>query len=142
MSTYMPSPEDIERNWYVVDLADKTLGRATTEIAKVLQGKHKPTYTPHMDTGDFVIVVNAAEVHLTGNKLEQKQYRKHSDYPGGLKETAYDELLKDAPEKAIKKAVKGMLPSTKLGRKMIKKLKVYAGAEHPHQAQEPTELEL
>lgn len=142
MSTYMPSPEDIDRQWYVVDLAGKTLGRAASEIAKVLRGKHKPIFTPNVDTGDYVVVINAEDVHLTGNKLAQKQYRKHSEYPGGLKETAYDELLREEPEKAIHKAVKGMLPSNKLGRKMLKKLKVYAGAEHPHQAQEPKELEL
>ncbi|AGB40234.1 ribosomal protein L13, bacterial type [Halobacteroides halobius DSM 5150] len=142
MSTYMPSPEDIDRKWYVVDLAGKTLGRVSTEIATILRGKHKPIYTPNMDTGDFVVVINADKVHLTGNKLEQKLYRKHSGYPGGLKETAYDELLNDKPEEAIRKAVKGMLPSNKLGRKMLKKLKVYAGTEHPHQAQQPKELEL
>ncbi|GAB6099879.1 50S ribosomal protein L13 [Halanaerocella petrolearia] len=142
MSTYMPSPEDIDRKWYVVDVAGKTLGRVATEIATVLRGKHKPIYTPNVDTGDYVVVVNADQIHLTGNKLANKQYRKHSGYPGGLKETAYEELLQDNSERAIEKAVKGMLPSNKLGRKMLKKLKVYADAEHPHQAQEPKELEL
>ncbi len=142
MSTYMAKPEEVDRKWYVVDLAGKTLGRAASEIAKVLRGKHKPTYTPHVDTGDFVIVINAEKVHLTGNKKTQKLYRKHSRYPGGLKEMPYNELLEHKPELAIQHAVKGMLPKNKLGRKMFKKLKVYAGSEHPHQAQQPEELEL
>ncbi len=144
MSTYMANPKDIEsnRDWYVVDMDGKTLGRAATEIAKILRGKHKPMYTPNMDTGDYVIVVNAEKVHLTGNKLKQKMYHKHSQYPGGLKSTPYGELLEKQPEKVIELAVRGMLPKNKLGRKMFKKLKVYAGAEHPHQAQEPKELEL
>ncbi len=142
MSTYMAKPEEVDRKWYVVDLAGKTLGRAASEIAKVLRGKHKPTYTPHVDTGDFVIVVNAEKVHLTGNKRTQKLYRKHSRYPGGLKEIPYDELLEQKPKLAIQHAVKGMLPKNKLGRKMFKKLKVYVGSEHPHQAQQPEELEL
>jgi len=138
----MPSPEDIDRQWYEADVAGKTLGRVASEIAKVLRGKHKPTYTPHMDTGDHVIVVNASQVHLTGRKMQQKQYQHHSQYPGGLTSTPYGEMLEKEPEKIIKKAVKGMLPSNKLGRKMIKKLKIYADGEHPHQAQQPKELEL
>ena len=142
MSTYMPSPEDIDRQWYEVDVAGKTLGRVASEIAKLLRGKHKPTYTPHMDTGDYVVVVNAGQVHLTGRKMKQKQYQHHSHYPGGLTSTPYGEMLEKEPEKVIKKAVKGMLPNNKLGRKMIKKLKIYADAEHPHQAQQPKELEL
>ncbi|WP_027339509.1 50S ribosomal protein L13 [Halonatronum saccharophilum] len=144
MSTYMANPKDIENNrdWYVVDMDGKTLGRAATEIAKILRGKHKPMYTPNMDTGDYVIVVNAEKVHLTGNKLKQKMYHKHSQYPGGLKSIPYGELLEKQPEKVIELAVKGMLPKNKLGRKMFKKLKVYAGEQHPHQAQEPKKLEL
>ncbi len=142
MKTYMAKPEDINREWYVVDIAGKTLGRVATKIAEVLRGKHKPIYTPHMDTGDHVIVVNAGKVNLTGNKLEQKYYHKHSEYPGGLKSIPYSELIENNPEKIISLAVKGMLPKNKLGRKMLKKLKVYAGADHPHQAQQPKELEL
>ncbi|MCK8816175.1 50S ribosomal protein L13 [Natroniella sulfidigena] len=142
MSTYMAKPEEIDREWYVVDLAGKTLGRAASEIAKVLREKHKPIYTPHVDTGDYVIVVNADQVHLTGNKLEQKLYHKHSRYPGGLKSIPYGELLEKKPELVIEHAVKGMLPKNRLGRKMLKKLKVYAGTEHPHEAQQPKELEL
>jgi large subunit ribosomal protein L13 len=142
MSTYMPSPEDIDRKWFIVDLEGKTLGRAASEIAKILRGKHKPMYTPNLDTGDFVIVVNAGKVNLTGRKLQQKEYKQHSQYPGGLKSTPYGEMLKKAPEKVIRKAVKGMLPSNKLGRKMLKKLKIYADSEHPHEAQQPEELDL
>ncbi|MCK8826207.1 50S ribosomal protein L13 [Natroniella acetigena] len=142
MSTYMAKPEEIDREWHIVDLKGKTLGRAASEIAKVLRGKHKPIYTPHVDTGDYVIVINAEQVHLTGNKLEQKLYHKHSRYPGGLKSTPYGELLKKKPELVIEHAVKGMLPKNRLGRKMLKKLKVYAGTEHPHQAQQPKELEI
>ncbi|OCL27807.1 50S ribosomal protein L13 [Orenia metallireducens] len=142
MSTYMAKPQDINREWYVVDMEGRTLGRVATEIAKILQGKNKPMYTPHIDTGDYVIVVNADKVHLTGKKLEQKMYHKHSRYPGGLKSTPYGELLAKEPEKVIELAVKRMLPKNKLGRQMFKKLKVYAGADHPHQAQEPKELEL
>ncbi|WP_408955533.1 50S ribosomal protein L13 [Natroniella sp. ANB-PHB2] len=142
MSTYMAKPEEIDREWHIVDVEGKTLGRVASEIAKVLRGKHKPIYTPHVDTGDYVIVINAEQVHLTGNKLEQKLYHKHSRYPGGLKSTPYGELLKKKPELVIEHAVKGMLPKNRLGRKMLKKLKVYAGDEHPHQAQQPKELEL
>lgn len=142
MSTYMAKPEDINREWYIVDVAGKTLGRVTTEIARVLRGKHKPIYTPHMDTGDYVIVINADKVHLTGNKLQQKLYHRHSQYPGGLTSIPCGELLEKHPERVIEHAVKGMLPKNKLGRKMFKKLKVYAGSEHPHTAQQPKELEL
>jgi large subunit ribosomal protein L13 len=138
----MAKPEDIKPEWFIVDMDGKTLGRVATEIAKVLQGKHKPMYTPHMDTGDYVVVVNADKVHLTGKKLEQKMYHRHSQYPGGLKSTPYGELLEKSPEKVIELAVKRMLPKNKLGRQMFKKLKVYAGAKHPHQAQQPKELEL
>jgi len=138
----MAKPEDIERNWFVVDAEGKTLGRMATEIATVLRGKHKPIYTPNVDTGDYVIVINAEKVKLTGKKLEQKMYHKHSEYPGGLNSISYNELLAKKPEKVIELAVKGMLPKNKLGRKIFKKLKVYAGAEHPHAAQQPEELDI
>lgn len=142
MATYMAKPDDIERQWYVVDAEGQTLGRLATKIATILRGKHKPTYTPHLDTGDFVIVVNAEKVNLTGRKWEQKKYYRHSGYPGGLKEITYDKLVQRNPEFIIEKAVKGMIPHNKLGRQVIKKLKVYAGPEHPHQAQQPEKLEL
>ncbi|HHU92637.1 MAG TPA: 50S ribosomal protein L13 [Halanaerobiaceae bacterium] len=142
MRTYMAKPEEIERQWYVVDATGQTLGRLATRIAEILRGKHKAIYTPHVDTGDYVIVINAEKIHLTGKKWEQKKYYRHSGYPGGLKETTYDKLLQKKPEFIIEKAVKGMIPHNKLGRQMIKKLKVYAGPEHPHQAQQPKELEL
>ena len=142
MRTYMAKPEEIERQWYVVDATGQTLGRLATRIAEILRGKHKAIYTPHVDTGDYVIVINAEKIHLTGKKWEQKKYYRHSGYPGGLKETTYDKLLQKKPEFIIEKAVKGMIPHNKLGRQMIKKLKVYAGPEHPHQAQQPVELEL
>ena len=142
MRTYMAKPEEIERQWYVVDATGQTLGRLATRIAEILRGKHKAIYTPHVDTGDYVIVINAEKIHLTGKKWEQKKYYRHSGYPGGLKETTYDKLLQKKPEFIIEKAVKGMIPHNKLGRQMIKKLKVYAGPEHPHQAQHPKELEL
>lgn len=137
MSTYMAKPNEVERKWYVVDATGKTLGRLASEVAKVLRGKHKPTFTPHVDVGDFVIVINAEKVKLTGKKLQQKKYYRHTGYPGGLKAIDYDTLLQENPEKAVQLAVKGMLPHTRLGRKMLKKLKVYRGAEHPHQAQKP-----
>jgi len=142
MKTYMAKPNEIEREWFVVDADGKTLGRLASKIAQVIRGKHKPIYTPHVDTGDFVIVINADRVRLTGNKWKQKKYYRHSGYPGGLTEIAYDELLKKDPEFIIKKAVKGMIPHNKLGEKMIKKLKVYATDGHPHQAQQPKELEI
>lgn len=142
MSTYMAKPNEVERKWYVVDAAGQTLGRLATRIAEVLRGKHKPTFTPHVDTGDYVIVVNAEKVKLTGNKWEQKKYYRHSGYPGGLKETPYNKLVEKKPELIIEKAVRGMIPHNKLGRRIIKKLKVYAGPEHPHQAQQPEVMEL
>ncbi len=142
MTTYMAKPGEIERKWYVVDAEDKTLGRLSTEIAKILRGKNKAIYTPHVDTGDFVVVVNAEKVKLTGNKWDQKKYYRHSNYPGGIKETTYSDLREKNPEFIIEKAVKGMLPHNILGRQMFKKLKVYAGANHPHQAQQPETLEL
>lgn len=142
MKTYMAKPKEVERSWYVIDAAGQTLGRLASEVASILRGKHKPTYTPHVDAGDFVIVINAEKIKLTGNKLNQKKYRYHTGYPGGLKEIDYRTLLQKKPEKAIETAVKGMLPKNSLGRKMFKKLKVYKGNEHPHQAQKPEIREL
>jgi large subunit ribosomal protein L13 len=142
MSTPFARKDDVQKKWYVVDLTDKTLGRAATQIAHVLRGKHKASFTPSVDTGDFVVVLNAEKVRLTGNKLFQKTYYSHSGYTGNLKSITADKLLQDNPEEVIKKAVKGMLPKNKLGRQMFKKLKVYSGSEHPHQAQQPKELQL
>lgn len=142
MSTFMAKPEQVERKWYLVDASDKTLGRLATKVADILRGKHKPSFTPHIDTGDFVIIINAEKIKLTGKKWDQKKYYRHSGYPGGIKETTYKDLVKKKPELIIEKAVKGMIPHNKLGRQVIKKLKVYAGSEHPHQAQQPEELEL
>jgi len=138
----MAKPADVDRKWYVIDASNQTLGRLATEVATILRGKHKPTFTPHVDTGDFVIVINAEKVRLTGNKLSQKKYQHHSGYPGGLKEMDYRTLLQRRPEKAIELAVKGMLPHNRLGDQMYKKLKVYRGSEHPHQAQKPELREL
>ena len=140
MKTYMANPDKIERKWYVVDATDKTLGRLTSEIAKVLRGKNKPVYTPHIETGDYVIVGNAEKIAVTGKKLDQKIYYNHSDYVGGMKETTLREMMDKKPEKVIELAVKGMLPKGPLGRSMIKKLHVYAGPEHDHQAQKPEVL--
>lgn len=140
MKTYMASPSTIDRKWYVVDATDCTLGRLASEIAKVLRGKNKPQFTPHIDTGDYVIVINAEKVAVTGKKLEQKVYYHHSDYVGGMKEQTLKEKLEKKPESVIELAVKGMLPKGPLGREMIKKLYVYAGNEHPHAAQKPEEL--
>ena len=140
MKSYMASASTVERKWYVVDATDKTLGRLTSEIAKVLRGKNKPEYTPHVDTGDYVIVVNADKVKVTGKKLQQKIYYNHSDYVGGMRETTLAEMLAKKPEKVVELAVKGMLPKGPLGRAMIKKLHVYAGAEHNNQAQKPEVL--
>ena len=135
--TFVPKKDDIDRRWLVVDATGIPLGRLATQVASVLRGKHKPTYTPHLDTGDHVIVVNASKVKLTGNKLDAKMYYRHTGYPGGLRATPYRELMQKKPELAIHKAVRGMLPKNRLGRAMAKKLKVYAGADHPHQAQKP-----
>lgn len=142
MGTYSPKPGEIERQWVVIDAADVVLGRLATHAATILRGKHKPTFAPHVDTGDFVIVVNAGKVALTGNKRQDKKAYRHSGYPGGLKAVSYDELLDKRPERAIELAVKGMLPHNRLGRKLIKKLKVYAGPEHPHAAQQPVPFEI
>jgi large subunit ribosomal protein L13 len=140
--TYTPKPGDVERQWYVIDASDVVLGRLASQVATLLRGKHKPVYAPHVDTGDFVIVVNAGRVALTGAKAEQKQAYRHSGYPGGLSATSYTELLASNPRRAVEKAVKGMLPHNKLSRQQITKLKVYAGPEHPHQAQQPIPFEI
>ena len=141
MKSYMASPATIERKWYVVDATDKTLGRLSSQIASVLRGKNKPTYTPSMDTGDYVIVINADKIKVTGKKMDQKMYYRHSDYVGGMKEATLKEMMAKKPEDVIKLAVKGMLPKGPLGRQMLKKLHVYAGAEHAHAAQKPEVLE-
>ena len=140
MKTYMPNPSQVERKWYVVDAEGQTLGRLASEVAKVLRGKNKPIYTPHADCGDYVIVVNADKIKVTGKKLDQKIYYHHSDYVGGMKETTLREMLAKKPEKVVELAVKGMLPKGPLGREMFTKLHVYAGAEHPHAAQQPEAL--
>ena len=140
MKTYMANPDKIERKWYVVDAEGCTLGRLASEVAKVLRGKNKPEYTPHIDTGDYVIVVNAEKVKVTGKKLQQKIYYNHSDYVGGMRETTLAEMMAKKPEKVIELAVKGMLPKGPMGRDMIKKLHVYAGPDHAHQAQKPEVL--
>ena len=137
MKTYSPKPEDIKRDWYVVDAQDKILGRLATRIATKLRGKDKPEFAPHMDMGDFVVVVNAQQIKVTGDKLEQKKYYYHTGYPGGIKENSLDKMLQKKPEEVIRKAVGRMLPKNKLGRKLLKKLKVYSGPEHPHAAQQP-----
>jgi large subunit ribosomal protein L13 len=142
MRTYSPKPADIERVWYVVDAQDMVLGRLATQVATVLRGKHKPTFAPHVDTGDFVIVVNAGKVVLTGNKRDQKFAYRHSGYPGGLRKRSFGELLDSRPDRLLEKVVKGMLPKNKLGRAQGKKLKVYAGPDHPHAAQQPKPFEI
>ena len=142
MKTFMPKAADITRKWYVVDAEGLALGRVASQVANILRGKNKPIYTPNVDTGDFVIVINADKVILTGKKLDQKIYYKHSGYVGGLKETKYRKLLAEKPEEALRHAVVGMLPKGPLGRQMAKKLKIYAGAEHEHAAQQPEKLEL
>ena len=142
MKSFMANPSTVERKWYVVDATGHTLGRLASEVANVLRGKNKPIYTPHIDTGDYVIIVNADKIKVTGKKLEQKIYYHHSDYVGGMKETTLRELMAKKPERAVELAVKGMLPKGPLGRAMIKKLHVYAGPEHNHAAQKPEVLEL
>jgi large subunit ribosomal protein L13 len=142
MKTYVATPAERQRDWYLVDAEAKTLGRLATGIADTLRGKLKPEYTPHIDTGDFVVVVNAEKIHVTGDKLAQKQYWRHSGYPGGIKSRTLAEMLERRPEEVIRKAVKGMLPRNRLARRQITKLKVYAGPEHPHRAQQPKELEI
>ncbi|MFZ9736529.1 MAG: 50S ribosomal protein L13 [Prochlorotrichaceae cyanobacterium] len=140
--TYLPPVDAIEQDWYVVDAADQTLGRLATEIARVLRGKHKPTFTPHLDTGDFVIVVNADKVVVTGRKSDQKLYRRHSGRPGGMKVETFKQLQARIPERIVETAVRGMLPKNRLGRQLFTKLKVYAGPTHPHQAQQPQPLTI
>lgn len=142
MRTYTPKPGDVQQDWYVVDATDVVLGRLASQVATLLRGKHKPTFAPHVDGGDFVIVINAEKVALSGTKRETKLAYRHSGYPGGLRSMPYGELLEKSPRKAIEKAVRGMLPKTSLGRAQISKLKVYAGAEHPHAAQQPKPFEI
>ena len=142
MKTYSAKPGEVSRDWFVVDAADKTLGRLASEIAHRLRGKHKPEYTPHVDTGDYIVVINAEKVRVTGAKATDKMYHRHSGYPGGLKSMSFEKLIDKAPERVIQGAVRGMLPRNPLGRAMFRKLKVYAGAEHPHAAQQPQALNI
>jgi large subunit ribosomal protein L13 len=142
MKTYSAKPESVQREWFIVDAAEKTLGRLATEIALRLKGKHKPEYTPHVDTGDYIVVINADKVRVTGNKTSDKMYYRHTGYPGGLRSISFDKLIDHKPEMIIEQAVKGMLPKNPLGRDMYRKLKVYAGSEHPHAAQQPQTLEI
>ena len=142
MSTYVPRPSTVERQWHVIDAGEQVLGRIATIAARLLQGKHKPQYAPFLDTGDFVIITNAEQVKLTGAKEDQKLYRHHSGYPGGLREERAKALRRRIPTRLVETAVRGMLPKTKLGKQMYRKLKVYAGSEHPHAAQQPTQLEV
>lgn len=142
MKTFSPTPKDINREWYVVDATDQVLGRLAARIAHRLRGKHKPEFAPHMDNGDFIVVVNCEKIRVTGNKLADKKYYRHSGYVGGLKETTLEKLLDTKPHLVLMHAVKGMLPKNRLGRAMLKKLKIYAGSEHPHQAQQPKQLSL
>jgi large subunit ribosomal protein L13 len=142
MKTYQAKKEELKHQWYLVNAEGKILGRLASELAKILRGKHKPTFTPHVDTGDFVVVVNAEKVGLTGKKLKDKIYYRHTGYPGGIKEVSAEKLLAKKPTELIRRAVKGMLPKNSLGRQMLRKLKVYAGLNHPHKAQNPVPLEL
>ncbi len=140
--TFMAKPKDIERKWHIVDAEDKVLGRLASKIARILRGKDKVNYTPHLDTGDFVVVINASKLKLTGDKLNKKKWYRHSGYPGGLKEETYEKVMEEKPDKALYKAVKGMLPHNRLARQQLKKLKIYTENEHPHGSQEPAKLEL
>ena len=142
MPTYQPKPADVTRRWHVIDATDVVLGRLATQAATLLRGKHKAYYAPHLDTGDFVIIVNASKVAMTGNKRVQSLYHHHSGYPGGLRSTSYDVLLRTRPQQVVERAIRGMLPHTKLGRHMASKLKVYGGPDHPHQAQQPVPFEI
>ncbi len=142
MKTFSAKPHSVERGWYLFDAENKTLGRLATEVARRLRGKHKPEFTPHVDTGDFIVVINAEKIQVTGRKAKQKIYYRHTGYPGGLKEMSFEKLIEKRPEQALEIAVKGMLPKNSLGRAMFSKLKVYAGTEHPHVAQQPIKLEL
>lgn len=142
MKTFSAKPAEVRRDWFVIDATDKTLGRMATEIARRLRGKHKPEYTPHVDTGDYIVVVNAEKVQVTGNKPKDKMYYRHSGYPGGMKSISFEKLVQSNPERLIELTVKGMLPKNPLGRAMLKKLKVFAGPEHNHSAQQPKALEI
>ncbi|KAA3659850.1 MAG: 50S ribosomal protein L13 [Calditrichaeota bacterium] len=142
MKTYIPKVSEIKKDWYIVDADGLTLGRLASNIAQILRGKHKPMFTPHMDTGDFVIVVNAEKIAVTGKKTQDKLYSRYTGYPGGLRQITFEDLVRKHPDRIIKKAVWGMLPHNRLGRKVIKHLKVYAGSEHPHQAQQPQEMKF
>ena len=142
MGTFTAKPETVVQHWYLVDATDQVLGRLATEIATRLRGKHKPEYTPHVDTGDHIVIVNAAKIRVTGDKLSQKKYYRHTGYPGGIKETVLSDELENHPERVIERAVKGMLPKNSLGRTMFRKLRVYAGPDHSHQAQQPKALEI
>ena len=142
MKTISATAETVKRDWYLVDATGKTLGRMAAEIASRLRGKHKPEYTPHVDTGDYIVVINIEKVHVTGNKAQDKMYHRHTGYPGGLKSMSFEKLIEKAPERVLQSAVKGMLPRGPLGRAMFKKLKIYAGDSHPHAAQQPQVLEL
>ena len=142
MKTYSAKAETVERDWYIVDAEGKTLGRLATEVASRLRGKHKPEFTPHVDTGDYIVIVNAEKVAVTGNKAKDKIYYSHTGYPGGIKDISFEKLIDKAPERVIQSAVKGMLPRGPLGREMFRKLKVYAGVSHPHAAQQPQTLEI
>lgn len=142
VKTYYAKPQEVEREWLIIDAADQILGRVATKAAHILKGKHKPQYTPHVDTGDFVVVINADRIRLSGNKASSKEYYRHSGYPGGLKVESFEEAMEKHPERVMEHAVKGMLPKNTLGRAMGRKLKVYAGAEHPHMAQKPREIKM
>ena len=142
MKTSFVRPEDVKHDWYLVDATDRILGRLATEVAHRLRGKHKPEYSPHIDTGDFIVVINAGQIRVTGNKLQQKKAYRHTGYPGGIKEIGLDKQLRDNPERVIESAVKGMLPGNRLGRAVLSKLRVYSGADHPHEAQKPKPLDL
>ena len=142
MKTFSAKPETVKRDWYVVDASGLTLGRLATEVASRLRSKHKPEYTPHVDTGDYIVIINAEKVHVTGNKVQDKMYYSHSGFPGGIKSINFEKLIQRAPERVIESAVKGMLPKNPLGRAMYRKMKVYKGASHPHAAQQPQELKI
>lgn len=142
MKTFSAKPEEVRRDWFVVDATDKTLGRLATELASRLRGKHKPQFTPHVDTGDYIVVVNAANIRVTGNKMTDKMYHRHTGYVGNLKSISLEKLMEKSPEQALTLAVKGMLPKNRLGRAMLKKLRVFAGGDHDHQAQQPQPLEI
>ncbi len=140
MKTFTPKAKDVDRKWYVIDANNQILGRLASKVAHILRGKHKPTFAPHVDTGDHVIIINADKIRVTGRKAQQKKYKRYSGYPGGLRETTYDDMMAQYPERVLHHAIKGMLPKNRLGRKMIKKVKIYAGESHPHHSQSPQPL--